>query len=57
MTPTRRGMLGTRSVGSVIGALGGGLLVGMIPASLLTMGLGILLIISAIRTLQHRQPA
>jgi hypothetical protein len=54
MTPTRRGMLGPMGVGSVIGTLGGGLLVGMILASLLTMGLGILLIISAIRTLQYR---
>jgi uncharacterized membrane protein YfcA len=40
-------------VGSVIGALIGGLLVGTIPASLLKIGLGIILIISAIRTFQH----
>jgi uncharacterized membrane protein YfcA len=40
-------------VGSVIGALIGGLLVGTIPASLLKTGLGIILIISAIRTFRH----
>ena len=40
-------------IGSVIGALIGGLLVGTIPASLLKIGLGIILIISAIRTFQH----
>jgi uncharacterized protein len=40
-------------IGSVIGALIGGLLVGTIPASLLKIGLGIILIISAIRTFHH----
>lgn len=40
-------------IGSVIGALIGGLLVGTIPASLLKIGLGIILIISAIRTFRH----
>jgi len=40
-------------IGSVIGALVGGLLVGIIPASLLKIGLGIILIISAIRTFRH----
>jgi uncharacterized membrane protein YfcA len=40
-------------IGSVIGALIGGLLVGTIPASLLKLTLGIILIISAIRTFRH----
>ena len=40
-------------VGSVIGALIGGLLVGTIPASLLKIGLGVILIISAISTFRH----
>ena len=40
-------------IGSVIGALIGGLLVGTIPTSLLKIGLGIILIISAIRTFRH----
>jgi uncharacterized membrane protein YfcA len=39
--------------GSVIGALLGGLLVGIIPASLLKIGLGLILIISAYRTFRH----
>jgi len=42
-------------IGSVIGALIGGLLVGTIPASLLKIGLGIILIISAVRTFRHRR--
>ena len=44
-------------VGSVIGALVGGLLVGIIPASIIKIGLGIILIISAIRTFQHLRAA
>lgn len=40
-------------VGSVIGAVLGGLLVGIAPASLLKIGLGIILIISAYRTFGH----
>ena len=44
-------------VGSVIGAVLGGLLVGTIPASLLKIGLGIILIISAIRTFRHLRAA
>ena len=44
-------------VGSVIGALVGGLLVGTIPASLLKIGLGIILMISAIRTFRHLRAA
>ena len=41
------------SVGSVIGALIGGLLVGFVPAALLKIGLGIILIVSAVRIFQH----
>ncbi len=40
-------------VGSVIGAVLGGLLVGIVPASWLKVGLGIILIISAYRTFGH----
>lgn len=46
------------SVGSVIGAVVGGMLVGLVPASFLKVGLGIILIISAYRIFGHsRKPA
>lgn len=41
-------------VGSVIGAVIGGLLVGIMPTAILKVGLGIILIISAIRIFQHK---
>lgn len=41
-------------VGSVIGAVIGGLLVGVMPTAILKVGLGIILIISAIRIFQHK---
>ena len=41
------------SVGSVIGAIIGGLLVGIVPAAVLKVGLGIILIVSAFRMFQH----
>ena len=44
-------------VGSVIGAVIGGLLVGAIPASVLKIGLGLILIASAWRTFRHSRPA
>jgi len=44
------------SLGSVIGAVIGGLLVGIVPAGLLKFGLGIILIISAWRTFRHSSP-
>lgn len=40
-------------VGSAIGAIIGGLLVGITPASILKIGLGLILIFSAVRTFQH----
>lgn len=40
-------------VGSVIGAIIGGLLVGLVPSSVLKLGLGIILIVSAWRIFQH----
>lgn len=40
-------------VGSVIGAIAGGLLVGIVPASLLKIGLGIILIVSAYHIFGH----
>jgi uncharacterized protein len=40
-------------VGSVIGAIVGGLLVGIAPAAMLKIGLGIILIISAVHIFQH----
>jgi uncharacterized protein len=41
-------------LGSVIGAVIGGLLVGSVPASLLKFGLGVILIISAWRTFRRQ---
>ena len=41
------------SVGSVIGAIIGGLLVGIVPAAVLKIGLGVILIVSAVRIFQH----
>jgi hypothetical protein len=41
------------SIGSVIGAIVGGLLVGIVPAAVLKIGLGRILIISAVRIFQH----
>jgi uncharacterized protein len=45
------------SVGSVIGALIGGLLVGFVPAAALKVGLGIILIVSAARIFLHTRKA
>jgi uncharacterized membrane protein YfcA len=41
------------SVGSVIGAIIGGLLVGIVPAAVLKIGLGVILIVSAMRIFRH----
>jgi uncharacterized membrane protein YfcA len=59
---TRDALAGTvapMGLGSVIGALLGGMLVGAVPASLLKLGLGVILIISAWRTFgrTHRSSA
>jgi uncharacterized membrane protein YfcA len=43
------------AVGSVIGAVTGGLLVGVVPASALKLGLGVILIVSALRVFSHRR--
>lgn len=40
--------------GSVVGAVAGGLLVGFAPAAFLKLLLGVILIISAVRTFRHR---
>jgi uncharacterized membrane protein YfcA len=40
--------------GSVIGALLGGLLVGVVPVSVLKFALGVILIVSAVRIFRHR---
>lgn len=45
--------VGPMSGGSVIGAIVGGLLVGSIPAAGLKMGLGLILIVSALRIFRH----
>jgi len=42
-------------LGSVIGAVIRGLLVGAVPAAVLKLGLGVILIISARRTFRHSQ--
>ena len=39
--------------GSVLGAVVGGLLVGIVPSSVLKLGLGLILIVSAWRTFRH----
>lgn len=44
-------------VGSVIGAVIGGLLVGIVPAGVLKFGLGVILIISAVRIFRHTRAA
>ena len=41
------------ALGSVIGAVLGGLLLGIVPATLLKVGLGIILIVSAVRVFRH----
>jgi uncharacterized membrane protein YfcA len=43
------------AVGSAIGAGIGGLLVGIVPASAMKLGLGVILIVSALRVFWHRQ--
>ena len=43
-----------RGLGSVIGAVIGGLLVGSVPAAILKLGLGIILLVSAWSTFRHR---
>jgi uncharacterized membrane protein YfcA len=43
------------SVGSVIGAVIGGLLVGLVSPALLKFGLGLILIASALRVFSHRR--
>jgi uncharacterized membrane protein YfcA len=42
------------AMGSVIGAVIGGLLVGVVPASILKLALGIVLVGSALRVFSHR---
>lgn len=44
-------------VGSIIGAIVGGLLVGFFPSPLLKIGLGIILMVSAIRIFRHTRAA
>ncbi|BCU06429.1 sulfite exporter TauE/SafE family protein [Allochromatium tepidum] len=48
-----RTLFGTMAAGSVLGALLGGLLLGWVPAHLLTTLLGAILLISAFKTFQH----
>jgi len=43
--------------GSVVGAVAGGLLVGLFPAAALKIGLGVILIISAFRMFRHARAA
>jgi uncharacterized membrane protein YfcA len=40
-------------VGSVIGTIAGGLLVGFVPATILKLLLGVILIVSAVRIFRH----
>lgn len=50
----RRGTVGPLAAGSVLGALAGGLLLGLVPADALKIALGIILIWSAFRTFAHQ---
>ena len=49
------GTVAPMGLGSVIGAVIGGLLVGAVPAAVLKVGLGVILLISAWRTFRHNQ--
>lgn len=48
------GTVAPMAAGSVLGAVAGGLLVGMVPSAALKVGLGVILMVSAVRTFQHR---
>jgi len=48
-----RQLVAPMSIGSIAGAFAGGLLVGSIPAAVLKLGLGVILIISAWRIFRH----
>lgn len=49
-----RATVAPMGLGSVIGAVIGASLVGVVPAQVLKAGLGVILIISAVRVFQHR---
>jgi uncharacterized protein len=53
--PSFRGTIVPMGAGSIIGAVIGGALLGIIPAGLLKFGLGVILIVSAIRIFGHRK--
>jgi uncharacterized membrane protein YfcA len=48
-----RTLFGAMAAGSILGALLGGLMLGWVPANLLTTLLGVILLISAFKTFQH----
>jgi uncharacterized protein len=48
-----RALLGWMAAGSIVGAAAGGILLGIIPANLLLAGLGIILLVSAVKVFQH----
>lgn len=52
-----RGIIAPMALGSILGAVLGGLFVGLISAELLKLGLGAVLIWSAWKTLRHHVPA
>jgi uncharacterized membrane protein YfcA len=49
-----RGTVAPMAAGSVLGAVAGGLLVGVVSSATIKAGLGIILVISAVRTFRHR---
>lgn len=49
------GTVAPMAAGSVLGAIVGGLLVGTVSSAALKIGLGIILVVSAVRTFRHRE--
>ena len=54
---TMAGTVAPMAAGSVLGAVAGGLMVGVISSAALKVGLGVILVVSAVRTFQHRHQA
>jgi uncharacterized membrane protein YfcA len=53
---TERSLFGWMAAGSISGAAIGGLLVGIVPTQVLLLLLGVILLVSAVKTFQHAAP-